>query len=358
MSSLISTAPELRSEADSTPQEWQRLCVHLAAHGMTLQFDPLPRQFAGGLANLNYLLTLNGTEAVLRRPPMGQLPPGAYDMAREFRILSRLWSAFPLAPRALHLCEDKSILGAPFQIIEYRRGFAVRSTLPQALRGSLDVGSCLASTLAGVLAQLHAVDPAAIGLGDLGHPEGFLKRAVEGWAKRAALLRAGGLSAAEAQVVVWLRAHEAPGGASALVHNDLKLDNILLHGTTHAPVAVLDWDQGTRADALFDLATTLSYWVEPDDPPVMLALQQMPTAEAGFPSRREFAELYARLTGRDLSDFRFYRVLAIFKLAVIFQQLHHRYRQGATSDPRYADFGRLGDGIVDFALTVARGEIF
>jgi aminoglycoside phosphotransferase (APT) family kinase protein len=166
---------------------------------------------------------------------------------------------------------------------------------------------------------------------------------------RAAAAGDGERSAAASEVIRWLHVHRVPDGPSALIHNDLKLDNILLSRTTMSPVAVLDWDQGTRADALFDLATTLSYWVERDDPPAMQELRQMPTTEPGFPSRREFADTYARMTGRDLS---------IFKLAVIFMQLHQRYQQGATQDPRYAGFGKLADGIVEFALIVSRGELF
>jgi aminoglycoside phosphotransferase (APT) family kinase protein len=355
---LIRTEPELRPEAETVAQDWPRLAAHLARHGQTLALGPAPRQFAGGLANLNYLLIIDGREAVLRRPPMGALPPGAYDMGREFRILSRLSAAFSLAPRGLHLCEDPDVIGAPFQIVEFRRGFAVRATLPGPLRALPRVGDRLADILVDVLVRLHAVDPAAAGLGDLGKPQGFLQRAVEGWTRRALLATEGCTSPLVPELAGWLRANQVPDGPASLIHNDIKLDNILLDGTTLAPVAVLDWDQGTRGDSLFDLATTLSYYTEAGDPPVMHALRQMPTGAPGFPGRQDVAARYARQTGRDLSDFRFHRVLAIFKLATIFHQLHLRYRTGATQDPRYADFGSLADGILEFAHLVARGHIF
>lgn len=358
----IDTGPQLRTDDAAVAQDWPRLAAYLAGQGLTLSPSPPPRQFAGGLANLNYLLVIDGKEAVLRRPPMGKLPPGAYDVRREFRILRQLTEGFALAPRGLHLCDDPAILGAPFQIVEFRRGFAVRATLPPELSALPGIGERLADTLIDVLVQLHAVDPAAVGLDDLGRPDGFLERAVEGWTKRA-LLSAEGRTGSPCHALIadlgtWLRAHRVPDGKFSLIHNDIKLDNILLDGRTLAPVAVLDWDQCTRGDSLFDLATTLSYYGEAGDPPAMRELRQMPSAAPGFPSRRALAERYARVTGRDLSDFQFYRVLALFKLAVIFQQLHQRHRSGATDDPRYAQFGAVTDGILEFAQLVAGGDFF
>jgi aminoglycoside phosphotransferase (APT) family kinase protein len=351
-------APELRSVAESVPLPWPAIQAHLARSGLTLEIDPLPQQFAGGLANLNFLVIVDGREAVLRRPPLGTLPPGAYDMEREFRILSGLSRGFALAPRAIHFCEDRGVMGQPFQIMEYRRGFAIRGdSLPARLAAVPNIGSTLARTLMATLGEIHAIDPAAVGLATLGRPEGFLSRTTEGWIKRAALA-APNPPPVVAELVRWLRAQPAPPGRTALIHNDCKLDNLLLDSSTLRPTAVLDWDQCTRGDALFDLATTLSYWTEPTDPPAMHALRQMPSARAGFFSRREAAEHYARATGRDLADFRFVRVLAIFKLAVILYQLNTRYREGVSDDPRYAQLGTLADGIMEFAHLVARGELF
>lgn len=357
----IDSEGELRTEEATIPQDWPALAAYLSVRGMSLAVDPPPRQFAGGLANLNYLMWLDGKQAVLRRPPLGRLPPGAYDMGREFRILSKLNRGFPLAPLGLHLCLDEAVIGAPFQITEYRRGRCVRGTSSQALCEFPNVGARLGNTIIDVLVQLHAVDPAAVGLEDLGKPQGFLQRAVEGWIKRA-LLSADGRESSPCHALIadlsrWLRDQRMSEGNSSLIHNDLKLDNLLLDPDTLAPTAVLDWDQCTRGDSLFDLATTLSYCSEAGDPPVMRRLRQMPSG-AGFPTRRALAERYARAMQRDLGNFQFYRVLAVFKLAVIFQQLHQRYREGATSDPRYAGFGAITDGVLEFALLVAHGEVF
>jgi aminoglycoside phosphotransferase (APT) family kinase protein len=362
MNRIAVEIPQLRSAAETVAQDWLRLQAYLANQGLTLDIDPPPRQFAGGFANLNYLIAIDGREAVLRRPPMGPLPPGAYDMGRESKILSRLWEQFPLAPRALHLCLDPAILGAPFQITEYRRGVSFRSTLPVEIASNVAVCRQLGETMIQVMSQLHRVDPDAVGLGDLGKPQGFLERAVEGWIKRGGLATQGWASTHTAQLMselgAWLRANKVADGTPVLLHNDFKLDNVLLDTDTLKPVAVLDWDQGTRGDGLLDLATLLSYWTQADDPPAMHEMEQMPTALPGFPTREQAALAYAQATGRDLSDFRFYRVLAMFKTAVIFQQLHARWHSGATQESRYASLGKLSEGLLEFAHDIAAGRRF
>lgn len=343
-------------------QDWARLADYLASQGLLLETEPAPRQFAGGFANLNYLVRIDGQEAVLRRPPMGPLPPGAYDMGRESKILSQLWQRFPLAPRALHLCTDAAVIGAPFQMTEYRRGVSFRDSLPPPLAGDAAIGAQLGQMMIDVLAQLHAVNPAEVGLDDLGKPQGFLARAVEGWSKRALLATEGWANPQTTRLMTelsaWLRAQPVPPGDVSLLHNDFKLDNILLDADTLAPVAVLDWDQGTRGDPLFDLATLLSYWTQADDPPAMHLMAQMPTAGVGFPTRQQAAEAYARASGRDLSDFRYHRVLATFKTAVIFQQLYQRYWSGGTTDARYSQLHEVAEGLLEMAQDISQSRLF
>lgn len=359
---LCIAAPELRPPAETVPQDWEKLQRYLAALGLRFETDPTPRQFAGGFANLNYLIRLDGCEAVLRRPPLGILPPGAYDMARESKILTRLWQRFPLAPRSLHFCAESAVLGAPFQITEYRRGISLRNRLPEPIAADSSRCGKLGYMLIDVLTQLHRVDPATVGLAELGRPQGFLERALEGWVRRAQLAVQGWASPQTSRLMTelsaWLRRHRVPDGPAVLLHNDFKLDNLLLDSLSLEPVAVLDWDQGTRGDGLFDLATLLSYWVEAADPQPMHRLAQMPTALRGFPTRREAAERYAASSGRELSDFRFHRVLAQFKTAVIYQQLHARWRTGGTLDPRYAEFGEIAEGLLELAQEIAAGRTF
>lgn len=337
-----------KNPAESVPLGWPRLQAYLRAHGLRPSPEPAPRQFAGGLANVNYLLELDGEPVVLRRPPPGPQPPGAYDMAREHRVLSALHAHFPLAPRALLLCADPSVIGAPFLLMEYRPGLIVRDRLPPALAGA---GRPLGEALVDTLVALHALDPGAVGLGDLGRPQGFLARTRTGWIERARLASDGAPSSAARAAAARLAREPVPEGASAtFIHNDFKLDNVVLDATAPVrPRAVLDWDMATRGDPLFDLAVLVSYWTEAGDPPVMHALAQMPSAAPGFPSRAEALARYRHLSGRDLSAFPFYRLLALYRLAVVFLQLHARYRHGATRDPRFARFGALAEGLFELA---------
>ncbi len=349
---------ELRSPEDSVPVDWAAVRAHVAAHGHRLDDDPAPRQFAGGLANLNYLIGFDGMRAVLRRPPMGELPAGAYDMAREFRILSRLPDALPFIARGLYLCDDPSVIGQRFQIIEYRPGLVIREHMPAELAGRKEIGDRLSRVMLETIAAIHAVDTKAVGLDDLGRPEGFLSRAVSGWRKRGLAAKEDGTDALHHDVGAWLEANIVPEGRPGLLHNDFKLNNIILDPDTFAPRAVVDWDQGTRGDPLFDFATLLSYWVHDDDPSAMHDMAQMPAVEACLCPRLDAVAAYARISGRDVSDILFHRVLSMYKLAVIFLQLGYRYRSGATSEPRYAPLTAVGTGILAFTHEIAQGRAF
>jgi aminoglycoside phosphotransferase (APT) family kinase protein len=349
---------DIRSVEQSVPLDWDAVRAYLAKHGLRLDRDPPPRQFAGGLANLNYLIHLDGGPAVLRRPPLGELPAGAYDMAREFRLLSRLPDALPFVPRGLFLGVDASVIGAQFQIIEYRPGLVIREHIPPDLAGRPEVGPRLSHVLLETMAAIHAVDTDAVGLQDLGRPAGFLARAVSGWRKRGMAALEDGTEQLHRALGAWLEAHQVPDGAPALLHNDFKLNNIILDPRDLSPVAVVDWDQGTRGDPLFDFATLLSYWVHTDDPPALHDMAQMPAAEGGFWPRDQVVATYAALSGRDMSHFLFHRVLAMYKLAVIFLQLGYRWRSGVTTEPRYAGLTAIGTGIAEFAHEIAQGRAF
>lgn len=350
------TRAELFAPDQTVSQEWSRLADYLAAQGMRL--TGVPRQFAQGFGNLNFLIEVDGRPAVLRRPPVGPIPPGANDMKREHRILSRLWQAFPLAPRSLLYCESPDVLGAHFLIMEYRVGRVVRGEMPADLAAVPDSGTRLGHLLVDLLARIHAVDCAAIGLGELGRPEGFLQRTVDGWAKRAAIAYDGPAPAEVDALVAWLRARRCPEQAPSLLHNDFKLDNVILDAAGREPVAVLDWDMGTRGDPLFDLATLLSYWTEAGDPQPMHDLKQMPTAGYGFPTRAQAVAEYARITGRDVSDFPYYRVLTMLKIGIVFAQIHAQYRRGTSTNPRFEPLGRLAQGLLEFGVEIAHGRAF
>lgn len=344
--------------AEERSIEWEALRIYLRGRGHELDLAEAPVRFGGGFGNLNFQVTVDGETAVLRRPPFGEIPLGANDMAREHAILSRLWSALPLAPRSYLLCEDTSVIGAPFQLIEYRDGTVIRDELPPALRGDSAAGALLGGIVLDVLVDLHSVDPSAVGLGEFGRPDGFLERTVRGWRRRAAAVFSGADQLLLDELHAWLTGNLVADQTPTIVHNDYKLDNIILDADLARPVALIDWDMGSRADPLIDLATLVSYWTEAGDPPVMHELRQMPTAAAGFMTREQVVAAYAGRTGRDVSGFRFHRMLALFKLAVVFKQLHSRHVAGHAGDARYAGFGDLASGLLEFARDVRDGKYF
>ena len=238
------------------------------------------------------------------------------------------------------------------------RSLVIREHMPAHLANRPEIGQRLSSMLLETIAAIHAVDTKAVGLDDLGRPDGFLNRAVVGWRKRGLLALEEGTEALHNDVGTWLEQHQVPDGKPGLLHNDFKLNNIIVDPETFAPRAVVDWDQGTRGDPLFDFATLLSYWVRKEDPWAMHDMEQMPAVEACLIPREDAVAAYAKLSGRDVSDFVFYRVLALFKLSVIFLQLGLRYRSGATTEPRYAPLTGIGTGILEFTHEVAMGRAF
>lgn len=328
------------------PQDWPRLAAWLQGTGHQLDLAVAPRQFAGGLANFNYLVQLDGAPAVLRRPPPGPLAEGANDMAREWRVLSRLNAGYALAPRGIAFCEDVVVLGAPFQLIDYRPGIAIGGNLPAGLPA--DAGARLTQALVEAMAALHALDPAQVGLEGLGKPSGFLGRQVEGWARRAAAVwPEGNAPASVARITGWLRANLPADAPATLIHSDFKFDNMLVDPETLVAQAVIDWDMATLGDPLFDLAVLLSYWIEPGDPAAWHALAALPSLDAGFPDRAQVAATYFAASGRTPQSLDFHLALARFRLAVAWMQLYRRWQAGAMFGDRYAGFEKLALAILD-----------
>ena len=344
------------SGVSQIPQDWDRLAEHLAEHDMTFDASPRPQQFSSGFGNLNYLISVDGTPRVLRRPPMGQIQPGSNDMIRESRILLRLWKKFPLAPRCHHVCEDPAILGAPFFLMEYRPGLVIGGKIPEGY--SEDVGIQLGRLMAEQLANFHAIRPKDVDLETLGNPTGFLYRTLKGWTKRARTAWTGENPSSLISLIDWLEPRMFSVAEPTLLHNDFKLDNIILNPDSLEPVAIIDWDMGTRGDPRWDLAVMLGYWTEAGDPDVMLGLDQMPTAGHKFPSREQTAQLYQQISGQNMDGFHIIRVLAVFRAAVVFRQLYIRYLHGDTEDPRFGRFGKSADGLLGFANDIAQEKYF
>ncbi len=292
-------------------------------------------QFPGGHANLTYLLRFGERELVLRRPPFGPVAPGAHDMAREFRVLSKLWRVFDRAPRAYLLCEDPAVIGAIFFVMERRRGVVIRNSIPAELARHEDVARRVSFALVDAMADLHDVDYHAAGLSDLGRPEGFVRRQVEGWHKRWQLAKHAEVPEMEA-LHAWLAANLPGSPGASLVHNDLKLDNCQFDPDRPDRVkSIFDWDMTTLGDPLVDLGTLLGYWSEGQSPSPEGGSVSL-VAGPGFPSRDEMAARYANRRDVPLRALGWYEAFALWKTAVVVQQIFIRWKRGQTQDARFA----------------------
>jgi aminoglycoside phosphotransferase (APT) family kinase protein len=293
-------------------------------------------QFPSGHSNLTYLLRLGEREMVLRRPPYGSKVKTAHDMGREYRVLSKLHSAYPLAPRVVLYSDDESILGAPFYLMERIRGIIVRRDPPADLPFSAETARRLSESLVDNLSRLHGLDYVAIGLDALGKPQGYLARQVSGWIERYYGSQTHDLPEV-GRIACWLKDHMPAASEATLLHNDYKYDNIVLDPEDPTRiVGVLDWEMSTIGDPLTDLGTTLAYWVDPKDPDELQKIRWGPSTYAGSLTRAQLVERYARTTARDVSNMAFYLAFARFKIAVIVQQIYCRYHQGLTKDARFA----------------------
>ncbi len=306
-------------------------------------------QFHRGHSNLTYLVRAGGREYVLRRPPFGSQVKTAHDMGREFRVLSSLAPVYPLAPEPMLFCEDESVLGAKFYVMRRVRGIILRKDLPPGLSLSPADVRTLHENLMAELCNLHALDYDAIGLGDLGRPVGYVARQVEGWTRRYDASRTDDIPSVP-RLAEWLTEHQPAESDATLIHNDYKLDNVVLDPAEPTRiVGVLDWEMSTLGDPLMDLGTSLSYWVEAKDSEEYQFVRWGPTAEPGAMTRRELVELYADKTGRAVDDILFYYCFGLFKTAVVLQQIYYRYKHGLTKDPRFAPL------IVGVRLLTERG---
>jgi aminoglycoside phosphotransferase (APT) family kinase protein len=293
-------------------------------------------QFPSGHSNLTYLIRAADREYVLRRPPFGSTVKTAHDMGREHRVLSKLHHVYPLAPEPLLFCDDEGVLGAKFYVMRRIQGVILRKDLPPGLALGAAQVTELHQALVGGLSDLHAVDADAAGLGDLGKPAGYVERQVRGWTERYQGSRTDDLPAVD-ELGAWLAARIPAEAEATLIHNDFKLDNLVLDPDDPTKiVGVLDWEMCTRGDPLMDLGTTLSYWIDASDAEQFHAVRWGPTTIPGSLTRREVADAYAARTGRDVSNVLFYYCFGLFKTAVVLQQIYYRWKQGLTRDERFA----------------------
>ena len=299
-------------------------------------------QLPGGYSNLSFLVESATEKFILRRPPFGEKIAKAHDMGREFRILEGLKKAgYSKSPQPIHFCDEESIFGAPFFIMEFVDGAILRNRVPQGMTLEKEDFAALSRSAVDCLLELHQLELQESGLIHLGKPEGYTQRQVEGWVDRYYRAKTNELPELE-QAATWLLGNIPSTEYLAFIHNDFKYDNLVLdpQNPTHIK-GVLDWEMATVGNPLMDLGTTLAYWAEEKDPEILklFNLSHLP----GNLSREEIMAYYFSKGKGSKQEMVFYYVFGLVKVAVIAQQIFKRYSQGFSTDPRFAQLIHVVD---------------
>ncbi|MDQ6688056.1 MAG: phosphotransferase family protein [Actinomycetota bacterium] len=299
------------------------------------------QQFVGGASNLTYSLRSCDRDLILRRPPGGHKARGAHDMSREFRIQAALQEPFGLVPAMVALCEDESVIGSPFYVMERLDGIIPRRDFPPGVRLDEQQVRALCTNALDTLIALHRVDATLPELAELGKGSGYVERQVSGWSERYRQSRTDDAGDYE-QVMAWLGGHRPDDVASCLVHNDFRFDNLVLDRSDPTRlIGVLDWEMATLGDPLMDLGGMLAYWVQADDDEFYRQFRRQPTHLPGMLTRAEVLGYYCDTTGFDIDpdQWLFYEVFGLFRLGVIAQQIYYRYFHKQTTNEASAVFG-------------------
>ena len=354
---------KIKIDSTKEPREGEELPIakleaYLRNHVPGLSGPVAVEQFPKGHSNLTYLLRVGDTELVLRRPPFGAKIKSGHDMGREFKVLSGLHPVFDRVPKPWAFCDDDSVLGSPFYIMERKRGIILRQGV--GIKDGLheDLMRELSCSLIDTLADVHSVDIQAAGLDTLGKPEGYVERQVSGWTRRYQAAQTDDVPVVE-EVAQWL-ANNMPPEAALSIHNDYKYDNVVLNPDNWSQIiSILDWEMATVGDPLMDLGTTLGYWIQEDDPDPLKMLPIGPTHLPGNLSRQDFVERYSKRTGRNVDHVLFYYAYALFKIGVIVQQIYARYAKGLTQDPRFAIMGKAMEMLMQqSSRAIEKGRIY
>lgn len=291
-------------------------------------------QFPGGYSNLTFLLKASGKEYVLRRPPVGANIKSAHDMSREFKVLTALKPVYKSIPAPVLFCDDASIIGSPFYIMKRVKGIILRNRIPKGMDITPAIMKSISESTVDNLAELHSIDLENTGLIQMGKPEGYIRRQVDGWIKR--------YFAAETNSILnmnktaeWMQNNLPADGTAAFIHNDYKYDNLVLDPENLSNIiAVLDWEMATVGDPMMDLGTSLAYWGEADDSDVLKPFNL--TWLSGNLTREEVVQRYSVRKKISVPNMLFYYVFGSFKIAVIVQQIYARYKKGFSKDERFA----------------------
>jgi len=334
--------------------DWDKLEIHLRSelHEQTEgKMEVL--QFHGGHANLTYLLKFGEQEFVLRRPPFGKIAPGAHDMKREYRVLSKLYKVFPRAPRAFLFCDDESIIGSPFVVVERKTGVVVRTEILDCFKPFDRAEERITTAMIKAMAELHTLDIEKADLTKLGRPEGFLERQLRGWSRRWELVKSDDGNDMD-QIFEMLSSTMPKSQVVSIIHNDIKPDNCQFQADDPDTVtAIFDWDMTTLGDPLVDIGSTLSYWPEPyfDKYGLPVSLSK------SFPDKAFILKMYEEFTGFSLERIDWYHAFAYWKGAIVAAQLHHRYVSGQTKDERMKKFGVSVTAMTDLAKHILINEM-
>lgn len=330
MSNAIDNATEIRKGEEL---DIQKLSIYLKNNIVELTSEISVKQFPGGFSNLTYLITAGTKEYVLRKPPFGANIKSAHDMSREYNVLSLLEPVYSKIPKPIIYCEEDTIVGAPFYLMERVKGIILRNRIPKGLDLTPKHFKRLSIQTIENLVDLHNLELENSNLISLGKPEGYVQRQVEGWIQRYVKAETDEIKSMNA-AAEWMQSNIPSEGKIAFIHNDYKYDNLVLDADSLAIKAVLDWEMATVGDPLMDVGSSLAYWVEAGDNP---ALQQFNlTWVEGNLTRQEVVEKYAELRNIKVEDVLFYYVFGCFKLGVIAQQIYARYKKGFTKDERFA----------------------
>jgi aminoglycoside phosphotransferase (APT) family kinase protein len=315
-------------------------------------------QYSVGFSNLTYLINCGDEEVVMRRPPLGPLPPRAHDMKREYTLLEKLFPAFPYVPKVYAFCEDESVIGVPFYVMERKKGLVFDGKFPSGFTGTDETCKQISYAVVDTLAELHQIEYKDIGLESFGRPEGFIERQIHGWIKRYERSKTHEIPYFE-KLAKWFIDNIPISEGSSIIHNDFKLNNMMFSKTDLGRVeAVFDWEMATIADPLMDLAVTLSYWTQPNDWEAVKKSLPSLTTSPGFITREEFIQRYSQKTKKDIPPLHFHMAFTYFKTAVVMQQIYFRWFNGQTKDVRFGTLNESINSLMKYSYEIIQTKKF
>ena len=335
-----------------------KISAYIKSHIDLLQGDMQMKQFKGGASNLTYQIDFDNATFILRCPPPGTKAKSAHDMGREFNIMQQLKPIYPFVPNMVLFCNDESVIGRDFYVMEKLVGIIPRANLPKGVTLTAEQTRLLCTNVIDKLVQLHQLDYKATGLASIGKGDGYAGRQISGWADRYNKARTPNVPSFS-KVITWLKSNTPNDKATCIIHGDFRFDNVVLDANDPTKVlGVLDWEMATIGDPLMDLGNSLAYWVEAGDPMPLQQLRRQPTHLPGMMTRDEVVKYYCQKMGYGNVDFTFYRVYGLFRLAAIAQQIYYRYYHGQTNNKAFKNFYLMVNYLNNYCETILARNAF